>query len=350
MKCILNGIRISSVATCLPKTVLEISSLANEFGEKEIEKIIKATGIERVHLTIEGQTASDICVEAAEYVISKEGINKETIDGLIFVSHSFDYSLPMTSIIMQDRLGLSKDTMCIDLPCGCTGFLYGLYQASLMISSGSCKKILLLTGDTPSKIINPADKAVRTIFGECGSATVIEKGDSFIGISLCADGSLFESVIVPVGGARKQRTKETGKIIFDDDNNGRSENDLYMDGPGVFYFGLTHVHKNVNELLEYVNWEKDDVDTFAIHQANSFMLDSLRKKIRIGSEKVPIAVKDYGNTGPSCIPLTLCSKCSKSEYRLNKVIMTGIGDGMSWGSAACDLSKTNLYFPIVSNL
>lgn len=346
MKTIIQNIKIAAITSYLPVNKLELSTLGNLYGEREVENIIKVTGIERVRIADENQTSSDMCFEAAQYLIEKENLDKEKIGGLVFVSQTSDYILPSTSIILQDRLGLNEETVCIDIPYGCSGYIYGLFQAALWINCGACESVLVLSGDTTSKIINPNDKSVRMIFGDCGTATLVTKGNTPLGFTINSDGSGYFHVIVPAGGFRSPSSKYTKELVFDIDKNGRTQENLYMDGAAAFDFAITKAHVNVNNLIAQMDWVKEEVGLFALHQANKFMVNCMRKKIKVEKEKVPINVINYGNTGPASIPLLLSEACSSTSYNLDKVILSAIGVGLSWGSVGCCLNETNFYEPI----
>lgn len=347
MKTILNNVQIKAINAWLPKTVVEMLSSGEEYGEQEVRNIIKTTGVERVRIADKGMTSSDMCFNAAEVLISQEGIDKTEIDGLVFVSQTTDWILPATSISLQDRLGLTNETVCIDIHYGCSGFIYGLFQASLWVASGACQNVLVLAGDTTSQMINPRDKSLRLVFGDCGTATLVSKGQNSIGFDIMSDGSGADRLIVPAGGFRLPISEETSKLEWDEDNNGRTKNDLFMDGMAIFNFANMQVSKNVDRLLEDMQWNKEEVGLFCLHQANKFMVDYVRKRLKAPVEKVPVNVQNYGNTGPATIPLLLSDLCSgEHQYDLSKVIMSGFGVGLSWGSIATDLSETKFYAPI----
>lgn len=346
MQTIIDNIDIEAVASWLPHKILEMGELAPKYGDSEVQTIIKATGIERARIAEEDMTSSDMCLLAANHLIDKHNIDKSSIDGLVFVSQTCDYILPATSIILQDRLGLKQDTVCIDIHYGCSGYIYGLLQASSWINCGMCNRVLLLAGDTTSRMINPLDKSLKMVFGDCGTATIVSKGTHRIGFNIMSDGSGFDRLIVPAGGFRKPKSEATSVIEFDSDKNGRSENDLYMDGMAIFNFAISKVHKNVNTLIERMGWKKEDVGLYLLHQANDFMVNYVRKKLKVNADIVPTNVANYGNTGPATLPLLCSDVLSESHYDLTKVILSGFGVGLSWGSAATDLSHTIFYPPV----
>lgn len=351
MICTLKNVAIKAIATYLPKDILEMDSLNDLFGEDKVKAIKNATGVDRVHVAAESETASDECYKAAQLLFEKEGIDKSTIDGLIFVSQTFDYIAPATSIILQGRLGLSQDTVCFDTSFGCSGYINGVFQAASLISSGACKKVLLLAGDTTTKMVNKRDRTHRMVFGDCGSATLLtwQEGKE-ISTHICANGDEFKTVIVPAGGFRTPSTDETRREYTDESGNIRTLENLNMDGDKVFNFIVHCGQDSIKTMLNYKGWDKDDVDFYALHQATKFTLSYMRKRLKISPEKAPINIMNFGNTGPTTIPLVLTDQCYKGAgidtSAFHKVIMSAYGVGLSWGTIACDLSETNIYKPI----
>jgi 3-oxoacyl-[acyl-carrier-protein] synthase III len=342
MKCLFSNIEIKSVATCLPKGILEMCSLVDVFGEKEVKATVQGSGIQRVHVAEEKETTADICLKAAELIFEKEQIDPTSIDGLIFVSQTFEYLNPITAAIMQGKLGLTKECVCFDISFGCSGYINGLFQAASLIASGACNKVLILAGDTNSKIIDKKEKASVMVFGDAGSATIVAKGESSLGFHICTDGYNYQTVLNPRGGYRCW--PENKAIDYQPETS-------IMSGDDVFSFIISVAPKSISTILEYMKWEKDDVDFYGLHQATKVTVDFMRKKLKLAHpERAPFDIQDYGNTGPTTVPLVL----TDWPYRANnidtstwkKVILSAYGVGLSWGSIACDLSKTNIYKPI----
>ena len=347
MKTIINNVSIRAVNSWLPETRVELTSFNSLYGATEVASIIKVTGVERIRVADGDITSSDMCQRSAEVLFEQEGFDRSLIDGLVFVSQTTDWILPATSISLQDRLGLSKDTVCIDIHYGCSGYIYGLFQAASWIACGACENVLVLAGDTTSRMINTNDKSLRMVFGDCGTATIVSKGNSPIGFHIQSDGSGSDKLIIPAGGFRLPISEDTSVLEWDEDKNGRTKNDLFMDGMAIFNFAITKVHKNINALIEEMGWKKEDVGFFGLHQANEFMVNYVRKKLKVAEELAPINVKDFGNTGPATLPLLLSDICSGDhKYNLSKSIMSGFGVGLSWGSVAADLSNTHFYSPV----
>lgn len=347
MKAIIKNLYIRAVGSWLPENILTMSSLAPVYGEETVRSIIRTTGTEQVRIADKDMTASDMCQRAAEHLIGKEGIPTADIDGLVFVSQTADYILPATSVCLQDRLHLSKETVCMDIHYGCSGYIYGLFQAALWIQSGACRNVLVLAGDTTSRLINEHDKSLRMVFGECGTATLVSAGTGVMGFHIGSDGSGYDRLIVPAGGFRTPVSPETSVLFYDDDGNGRTRNDLYMDGMGIFSFAVTQVPPNISALMEMMAWNKEEVGFVALHQANEFMVKYIRKKLKVKAETAPVDVRDFGNTGPATIPLLFSDLCGRENaYDLSKVVMCGFGVGLSLGSIATDMTKTRFYEPI----
>ena len=348
MKTIINNLNISSIASWLPEEIIVMSDFKKTYGEETVNTIIKTTGIESARIAPSEMTSADMCFNAASYLIEKENIEINEIDGLVFVSQTPDYILPATSIILQDRLNLKKECVCIDVHYGCSGYIYGLLQASCWINSGLCKKVFVLAGDTTSRMINPNDRSLRMVFGDCGTATLVEKGDHTFGFDIMSDGSGFDKLIVPAGGFRHPSDSATNTLEYDEDGNGRTKNDLFMDGMAIFNFALSKVHKNINETIQLMDWKKEDVNMYLLHQANDFMVGYIRKKLKVEPLQVPTNAYNRGNTGPATIPLLCCDALHDYQGNLTKVIMSGFGVGLSWGSVALSLESTKFYKPVNS--
>lgn len=338
------NIEIKAIYSTVPQKKIVFNELDKLFGEDGVEKVTNITGISSVRIVDSQTTASDLCAFSASKLLKELGVSSSEIDGLIFVSQTRDYQLPQTSNILQNKLNLPKSTVCFDLPLGCSGYVNGLLQASLLIKGG-CENVLVLAGDTTSKLINNRDRANRLVFGDAGSSTLVCKGKGQIGYSIYNDGSGYNDLIIPAGGYRQPSTDETKINHKDDDGNFRSEENLYMNGMNVFNFAISEVPKLIRETVEqspYKNLEQ--VEGFYLHQANKFMVDHIRKKLKLSQDQVPVEVDGYGNTGPSSIPLLLTLLNEKENYLANKKksILAGFGVGLSWAACYVNLENTKI--------
>lgn len=337
----IDNIQIKGVVACVPKIIEENNSLAF-FKEGEAERVIASTGIERRHIADKNTTAGDLCYQAAEDLITNIGWNKDEIDCLIFVSQTPDYILPSTSCILQGRLGLKQGCYTIDISYGCPGWVYGLSVISSLMSSGCMKKGLLLVGDTPSKFKSRNDKTAWPLFGDAGTATAIEYNidaqDLYFTFS--TDGSAHKAIMIKDGGARNPVTESSLKEVVYGEGIARRPLDSEMDGIAVFAFGLKRAPESLLELLEFCQMDKEAIDLFLFHQANYFMNEKIRKKLKIPAEKVPYCLQDFGNTSCATIPLTLAAKCTGVlDGKSKKVVATAFGVGLSWGSVLFNMES-----------
>jgi len=322
---------IKHIDYCLPQKVLTNEELILDFPEWNVDKIVEKVGINKRHVAAEQETAADLAVEAAKKLF-EQGIDKGSVDYVLFCTQSPDYFLPASACIIQDRLGLSKDIGAIDFNQGCSGFVYGLSLAKGLILGNIAKNVLLLTGETYTKKLHIRDKGNRTIFGDGASATLVStNGIAEIGeFNLGTDGSGAENLIIKTGAAR--HSEKSGQVTYDDDNNPISPDYIYMNGSEIFSFTLTAVPGLINKTLEKNNIGKEDIDLFIFHQANKYMLDFLRKKTKIEQEKFYIYLSEVGNTVSSTIPVAICEAMKTGALKVGmKSLLAGFGVGYSWG-------------------
>lgn len=328
--------RISAIATHLPEHVLTNDALAEVFETWSADKIYEKTGIAERRIAADDETALDLGVAAAERLFAEHGVSRESVDFVIFCTQAPDYFLPSSACILQDRLGLPKSTGALDITLGCSGFVYGLSLAVGQIAGGMARRVLLVTADTYSKFIHPLDRSVRTLFGDGATATLIDAVDGDGGSSIGpfvfgTDGRGAHELIVESGAARRPRTPETGVAVEDEFGNVRSRDNLYMNGSAVMNFTLREVPAMYRELKERVGHDDADVHLVVMHQANRFMLDALRKKMKLPPEKVPYYFEKVGNTVSSTIPFVLAQLWDANQLAAGqRIALLGFGVGLSW--------------------
>lgn len=339
MRVRLSGLRLSGISAALPKQILNLSLLSGQLGEAALQRIVTNTGIETVHVAEQNIRTSDLCAAAAQQLFEKMNVDPKIIDALVFVSQTPDRIAPATSCLLQHRLGLPTSIVAFDINYGCSGYLYGLYQAALLLASNSCKRVLVCSGDVISPLLHPDSHQLRLLLGDAGTASLIEKGEDDWAFVINTDGAGDQHLT-----AAKTLPKQFLSETLSDKNNGY----YHMDGNQVMSFAMKVVPEVVTQLLAEKNWEKAEVGTFGLHQPNEFMLRFLRKKLQVAEETVPIAVKTVGNAGPASIPLLLSmiGQERKNKKQLKKTILSGFGVGLSWGGVALNLSETNFYEPI----
>jgi len=330
------GSTIRGISYHLPEQELTNEELAAEFQDWTAPKILEKTGIASRRIAAAGECASDLGVKACEKLFATGLCSPSDVDYLLFCTQSPDYLLPTTACLMQDRLGLRQSIGALDFNLGCSGYVYGLGLASGLIESGQAKNVLLVTAETYSKFIHPRDKSVRTLFGDGASATLVSacEGKAIGPFVYGTDGRGGRNLIVPTGGTRRVRTAETSVVALDDQGNQRSEDNLFMDGAEIFTFTLKAVPALVSAMLDRAGLKFEDVDHFVFHQANQYMLESLRKKIKIPSDKFPMEFKNCGNTVSSTVPIALATMDAKGAIkRGDRLMLVGFGVGYSWAAA-----------------
>ena len=334
----IKNVAFKGVAAAVPERK-EYNRDFTKLSEDQLEQYIKTVGVTERRCAIHDGSlcTSDLCYEAANKLLNDLGWNRDDIGLLSFVSHTQDYKLPSTACILQDRLGLSKETMAFDVPLGCSGFVYGLGIAGSILSQGFVKKALLLVGNTQSVYASPEDKSTALLFGDAGSAIALEYDASqkeTIKLHYQTDGSGYENLIVPDGGCRHPFNEHSADMEEFDEGIRRSRLHEKMDGGAVFTFAFFNVPKSLKSLMKEFEISNEDVDYLLLHQANKFMLDGIRKKMKIDEAKTPLNIDRFGNTSGTSIPLLMVTEL-RDQLQAQKLrhLSCGFGVGLSLGSA-----------------
>lgn len=337
----LNRISIKGIAACIPSNKYANKDFSYH-SELENKQFIKTTGIEYRRIVDGGTTASDLCFRAAEELITTLSWDKEEIAILVFISQTPDYKIPGTAGILQNRLGLSKNCLAFDVNLGCSGYVYGLSIVGALLEKTQ-GKALLLVGDASSTCISQKDKSTAPLFSDAGSATAMqfESQVAPIYFNLQSDGSGYDAIITKDGGARNPMSANSFVL---DEQTGRRDIDMFLDGIKVFNFSRREVVPNLEILVNHFKIDTARVDAFVFHQANKFMNDAIAKKLNLAGDKVPQSLQFYGNTGAASIPVTIVDQV-KNRTDLN-LILSGFGVGLSWGSCALNL-KNAVILPMI---
>lgn len=335
------GASIHAVGLHFPEARLGNEELAVEFDGWTAEKIYDKTGISERRVVAPDETALDLAEKACLDLFDNKGVSRDEVDFVILCTQAPDYILPTSACILQHRLGLKTSIGAFDINLGCSGYVYGLSIATGLIAAGSAKTILLVTADTYSKYINKKDRSVRTLFGDGATASLIvacDSSQSSIGSFVFGtDGSGARHLIVPAGGAKYPQTQATGIETVDVSGNVRSKNNLFMDGAAIMTFTLAEVPKAYAKLLATADITLEEIDYVIFHQANAFMLEALRKKMKIPREKMPCSFEKIGNTVSSTIPVVISELMATQKFEPGKTVaLVGFGVGLSW--SACILS------------
>jgi 3-oxoacyl-[acyl-carrier-protein] synthase-3 len=321
---------IKAINYYLPETILSNEELVKEFPEWSVDKIADKVGINERHVAGKEETSADMAVKAAEKLFRDNAVEKASIDFILFCTQSPDYFLPTSACLIQERLGLSTSCGALDFNLGCSGYIYGLSLAKGLIAGGIAQNILLLTGETYSKFLHAKDKGNRTIFGDAASATLVStEGFAEIGnFSLGTDGKGANNLIVKSGASRQR--ERVNDLSFDENGNPISSDHLHMNGSEIFNFTIKAVPPLIKDTLEKNDLSFEKVDYFIFHQANKFMVNYLRKKIKIEKEKFLEYMSEVGNTVSSTIPIVLTELLKTKDIKGN-VLLAGFGVGYSWG-------------------
>ena len=330
---------IQSVEYYLPEKTVTNKDISIKFPEWSEEKIFEKVGIRQRHIAAEDETALDMAEKVCLKLFENNPTSKENIDFIVLCTQSSDYKLPTSACILQDRLGLPITIGALDYNLGCSGYEYGLALAKGLIIGQMARKVLLVTAETYSKYIHPKDKGNISIFGDAATATIVttEGFAEICDFSFGTDGSGFGELIVKTGGAKNPEKLE--EITLDENEHIVSSDHIYMDGGSIFSFTLKQVPKMIKELLEKSNKNMSDIDLFIFHQANVFILEFLRKKLKIDENKFYYCIEQFGNTVSNTVPIALCNAIKDNTLKdKNDIMLLGFGVGLSWSGCLLKLS------------
>jgi 3-oxoacyl-[acyl-carrier-protein] synthase-3 len=333
-KSIMKGMAVRGVIACVP--LREISNERDHpwFDATEIRKITAMAGIKSRRQVESDTCTSDLCLAAAKTLLRRLDWDPLTIDGLILVTQTPDYVMPSTSCILQHRLGLAESCAAFDVALGCSAYVYGVWLSNALLASGACRRILLLTGETPSKFIDSKDRATALLFGDAGSATLLEgtdDPDSEAHYIMMTDGSGATDLIVPGGMFRNRFPLDSAQYC------------LHMDGGHIFDFTRNRVPTLITDLLALAHKTPRDYAYFIFHQANEYMIKFLASKAGISLTQVPFSIGEFGNTGAASVPLTLAlagpPAVASDAYH---VMLLGFGVGLSWGGVSLSIQRESV--------
>lgn len=323
---------IKAISYYLPERVVTNEELLKEFPEWSVEKVAAKVGVKSRHIAAEDETAGDMAEKAARKLFEEYNVNPQDIDFVMLCTQCPDYYMPSTACVLQNRLGIPTTAGAFGYDLGCSGCVYGLAMANSFVKSGLANNVLLLTADTLTKYLHPSDKSNRSIFGD-GAAACLISSDGFAEIGECVlgtDGSGAGHLIVNTGGARCR--KATGRVTEDEEGHLHYEDYLYMNGSAIFNFTLDAVPPMIAGILEKNNLPKDEVDYYVFHQANKFMLNTIRKVAGISKDRFYVNLAETGNTVSSTVLIGLKDCINNGIIQSgHKVMIAGFGVGLSWG-------------------
>ncbi len=321
---------IGPISIHLPERVETNAQLQSEHPRWNMDLIAEKTGIHQRHVAAEGECSSDLGVAAATRLFEEHNVDPSSIDFVIFCTQTPDYALPTTACLIQERLGLPTHCGAFDFNLGCSGFVYGLSIADGLIRSGSANRILFITAETYTKLIDRDDRSLRTIFGDGAAATLIESSpqQSLRGFHFGTDGSGADTLLANCGGFRPPGDAISPR------HKKRWKSELYMDGPSLINFTVGKVPDLVQQILESASMQMSDVGTFLFHQATRKMLEQLIQVLGVEPERLPIRLQDVGNTVSSTLPILIHQLRSSNELSSDQHNLL-IGFGVGWSWAGC---------------
>lgn len=337
----LSGLKISGISACVPSKTLFTKDYSRMNGS-ELKMFINTVGVESRRVTEKGITTLDLCVKAAEKLLTGLNWKKDEVFLEIFVTQSRDYYLPSNALIAQHKLGLPNGCMAFDICLGCSGYIYGLSVVASLLKTTGIKKALLLVGDISTVNCSFDDKSTYPLFGDAGTATAIELSgdDTEWSFNFFSDGAGFESIIIPDGGMRNWVSHESLEYRKGEDGYEKTGFHLALKGMDIFNFSISKVPPSIKDLMEYCGKSIDSFDYFIFHQANLLINETIRKKTGIPKEKLPYSIHRFGNTSSASIPLTIVNQIGKvaAEKKLS-LLLSGFGVGLSWGNASIITEK-----------
>jgi 3-oxoacyl-[acyl-carrier-protein] synthase-3 len=321
-----NGrVTITGIGCYAPDRVMTNAELS-QIVDTSDEWIVERTGIRERRVARPDEALSDLALPAAKDALAQADVEPSEVDLLVVATVTPDMLFPSTGAILADQLG-ARDAAAYDLSAGCTGFVYAIAQAHGMVSAGLAEHALVVGGDVLSKIVDWQDRSTCVLFGDGAGAVVIERAPAggFLGFELGADGSGGLQLYMPAGGSRAPASAETvaGRQHF-----------AKMNGREVFKFATRVLVDSAAKVLRQAGVPVGEVDLYVPHQANVRIIDHARKKLGIPAERTVVNVDRYGNTSSGSIPLALGE--AEADGRLRQgdlVLMTGMGAGLTWGSA-----------------
>ncbi len=335
------SVKIKDITYYLPRRIITNQDLCEENPTWNMKVVEETSGVVKRHIAGDDETALDLSFLACEKLFSANKEAQSQIDGLIYCTQSGDYIMPPNSCVLQKMLELPENVFAFDFNLACSGYIYGLALARGLILSGMAKNILLVNADTYSKYIHKLDRSTRVLFGDGAAVTWLTGSNSsqgIVDIQCATSGKDYKRFIIPAGGCRMPKSKESVIPKTDDSGNVRTLENIHMDGMGIFVFVNSKVPKQIRSILENNKLTINDIDLFIFHQASKMALDSLVRLLKISPKRVFQNLRDIGNTVSASIPIALKDALDNGRVsRGDKVLLSGFGVGLSWGTAIVEI-------------
>jgi len=343
MKHIFKNRKISQIISVLPKEEYRFDDEypIYRLTDEKAKRFKKMMSLDRHRIAPPGVCSSDLCQYGLQRLLDEGTLKKEEIGALLFVSQTPDYILPPTSNVLQGKLGLSHDVLCLDINQGCTGFLVGLMQAFVLLEITALPKVILLNGEIGSRLIDRSNRITYPLNGDAGSVTVIERceAENLIYMDAKNDGSRHKAIMIPAGAYRIPSTPETLELREVDAGMLQSQEHIHMDGPAIFNFTMEDVPPQIEDILAFSGNTRDSIQYFLFHQPNPFILKQMADKMKIPPAKLPNNIVSlYGNSSSVTIPMNITHNCGERlRHETLRVCFSGFGVGLTWISMVMDL-------------
>lgn len=337
--------RVTGILAVVPANERSFTEEMKNFNFPEARslKLKEVMGYDKHRIVEPGVCVSDLAVFGLEHLFRNGLLQPEEIDALLLITQSPDYFMPPTSNVIQGRLKLKHDMLCLDINQGCAGFVIGLIHAFLLLEQPCIRKVVLINADVLSRKTSPKDRNSYPLIGDAAAITIVERDpeDSVIHACLRMDGTRNSALMIPAGGMRLPATPETALLEDVGDNNLRARDHLRMDGTAVFNFVQTEVPLLVESLLSFAGVTVDSLDYFFNHQANRFMLQKLAEKMKVPPAKMPNnVVEHFGNSSGTTIPLAITFNLGGPlKSRHFQTCLVGYGVGLTWAAMLIRLGK-----------
>jgi 3-oxoacyl-[acyl-carrier-protein] synthase-3 len=328
---VVKGPLIRGIATAVPARTFNNLRDSTAFPRDDVRKVVAMAGVTERRVADDATCSSDLCLAAGEALLDALQWPRESVDGLIMVTQTPDYFMPSSSCVLHKRLGLSPGCAAFDLGLGCSGYVYGLWLASMMLKTGGLRRVLLLHGETPTRYASADDRAVWLLLGDAGSATGLELDaggeapSSYF--TLQTDGTGYDDLIVEAGGFR-DRFCATERAHY-----------VKMNGASLFNFTIRAIPPLIEDTLRLAGRSVGDVDYFVFHQSNRFIINHLVESCSLPADRVPLVLDRFGNAGGPSVPLTITQGLNgqAGDRPPLSLMLLGYGVGLSWGAALVPL-------------
>lgn len=348
MKHIFKNRKISQIISVVPKEEYRFDDEypIYKLSEEKAKRFKKMMSLDRHRIAPPGVCSSDLCQYGLQRLLDDGTLKKEEIGALLFVSQTPDYIMPPTSNVLQGKLGLGNDVICLDINQGCAGFLVGLMQAFVLLEITAIPKVVLLNGEIGSRLIDRCNRVTYPLNGDAGSVTVIERcaTENLIYMDAKNDGSRHKAIMIPAGAFRVPSTPETLKLREVDEGMLQSQEHIHMDGAAIFNFTMEDVPPQIEDVLSFSGNTRDSIQYFLFHQPNPFILKQMADKMKIPQFKLPNNIVSlYGNCSSVTIPMNITHNCGERlRQETLRVCFSGFGVGLTWISMVMDLGPLDV--------